>query len=56
MPYLQKSWRRIGALKWLSRLLCLFGRHYWFYSTQGRHPIICVTCAKKTEHYKPDAY
>jgi hypothetical protein len=54
MPYIKQSWRLKQGLRWVSRPICFFGKHHWFYSTVLKKPIQCAVCGKKTEHWKPD--
>jgi hypothetical protein len=53
MPYLKNpdSWRVRKRLGWLSRLLCLFGRHRYFYSSVSNKPLKCAICGHRTKHY-----
>jgi hypothetical protein len=53
MPYLKEpdSWRITPRWLKLSRIVCFFGKHFFFYSSVTNMPIICVVCKKKTRHY-----
>lgn len=52
MPYLKPSWRSERNLQWLSRILCVVRLHYWFRSSVTHKPLVCVSCKKKTAHFR----